>query len=124
MRQTVGDGSRNRQLLVRKTNRKGNHPFAGVWILQSSVCRHTYESNSCDLRERQSMRNSTLNAHGIQTMPWLRLRLHCEPDALARPLGKLHQLLDRREQSRDVFIVRFDSVLQFDELASHLSARA
>lgn len=55
----AGDKNRNGQILVAKTNERGNHRFARVWILQCTDQRHghgaTYEyrANSCDFHVRQ-----------------------------------------------------------------------
>ena len=50
---SLGPRNRNGQILIRKTSEKGNHPFANIWILRCSVCRHEYQANSCDFHERQ-----------------------------------------------------------------------
>ena len=42
----------HKQLLVRKTDQRGNHPFARVWVLR---CKdgHEYGANSCDFHVRR-----------------------------------------------------------------------
>ena len=48
----IGDANRNKQVLTRKTDRRGNHPYARVWELRCDKCGHTYGANSCDFHLR------------------------------------------------------------------------
>lgn len=51
----IGDINRHGQLLVTKTDEKGNHPFAKLWILRCTEddCGAEYGANSCDFHIRR-----------------------------------------------------------------------
>ena len=48
-----GDTNKNGQTLVRKTNERGNHPAALVWVLRCEAGNHEYGANSCDFHVRK-----------------------------------------------------------------------
>ncbi len=50
----VGDINKHGQKLIRKTEERGNHPFAKPWILRCTQpeCGQEYEANGCDFHER------------------------------------------------------------------------
>ena len=52
----VGDDNRNRQRLIRKTDRPGNHRNQRVWVLQCIECGRMYGANGCDFWERHCPR--------------------------------------------------------------------
>lgn len=52
----IGVANRNRQLLLEKTSRRGNHRFARLWILRCEVCGEKYGANSCDFHNRKCPR--------------------------------------------------------------------
>jgi hypothetical protein len=68
----IGDKNRNGQILVEKTNRRGNHPFAKIWILRCPDKQHhgnrkefTYRANSCDFHIRKCPKTDSRIAPGI-----------------------------------------------------------
>ncbi len=51
----AGERNMYHQELVRKTNERGNHRFAKLWILRCGEpgCGRLYEANSCDFHNRR-----------------------------------------------------------------------
>lgn len=45
--------NRHGQEVVEKFDTTGNHPFAKLWLMRCSHCRHDYGANSCDAHERR-----------------------------------------------------------------------
>ncbi len=50
----VGETTKTRQILVRKTSRRSpTHSRATIWIMRCAKCSHIYGCNSCDAGRRQ-----------------------------------------------------------------------
>lgn len=55
----VGDLNRHNQRLLRKTDERGNHRFAKLWLLRCEEpgCEFEYAANSCDFHIRRCPRH-------------------------------------------------------------------
>ena len=55
----IGELNKNWQMLIAKSDRRGNHPYATLWLLRCSDrdCGLEYEANSCDFHSRRCPRD-------------------------------------------------------------------
>ncbi len=55
----IGELNKNWQMLIAKSDRRGNHRFARLWLLRCSDrdCGLEYEANSCDFHSRRCPRD-------------------------------------------------------------------
>jgi hypothetical protein len=49
----IGTINQNRQKLLAKTDRQGNHRFSRLWVLDCQACGETYGANGCDFHDRK-----------------------------------------------------------------------
>ncbi len=72
----IGELNKNWQMLIAKSDRRGNHRYARLWLLRCSDrdCGLEYEANSCDFHRRRCPRDGgkpssgTAAADGSVTM--------------------------------------------------------